>query len=124
MKRLWPSIGWDEACERCSDDPSCSPRIGQNADINAVVRLGPQDEPKSANLVQALLHQPVAGDSEVRRGDVQRLFNGVVSSSLSASTMRCCWLSMTKGIGMSCPTTFSGTRAENQLPVVGSQFIE
>ena len=47
--------------------------VGSEADIGPGVRLGSQDETERPDLVQPLLHQPVAGDGEVRRGDVERL---------------------------------------------------
>ncbi len=47
--------------------------VGFEADVGAGVRLGAQDEAKGTDLVQPVLHQSVAGDGEVGRGDVERL---------------------------------------------------
>jgi len=41
------------------------------------MRLGPQQQPKRPDLVQTFPHQPVSGDGEVRRGDVERLAGGL-----------------------------------------------
>ena len=47
--------------------------IRPQADIGAGLRLGPEQQPKRPDLMQPVLHQPVAGDGEVGRGDVERL---------------------------------------------------
>ena len=52
--------------------------IGSEADVGPGVRLRSQDEPKRPDLMQPVLHEPVTGDGEVRRGDVERLADALV----------------------------------------------
>ena len=47
--------------------------IGSQSDVGPGVRLRSQEQTKRPDLMQPVLHQPVAGDGEVRRGDVERL---------------------------------------------------
>jgi hypothetical protein len=47
--------------------------VGPNADIASGVWLRAEDETKRPDLMQALFHHPVPGNSEVCRGDVERL---------------------------------------------------
>jgi hypothetical protein len=47
--------------------------VGPKTDVGPRMRLGPQQQPEGPDLVQSSFHETVAGDGEVRRGDVQRL---------------------------------------------------
>src|SRR5207249_2028232 len=47
--------------------------VGSKADIYTRMRLCPQQQSKGPDLVKTFLHQAVARDGEVGRGDIERL---------------------------------------------------